>query len=94
MTTYTLPKGEFDVVVNCYYLQRDLISQIKQALRIGGIIVFQTYNIDHLKFKPDFNKNYLLTPGELLEMFRDFSTLVYREGVVTNPEGALFWLGR
>src|SRR5215471_18674412 len=38
LTEYALPKAEFDVVVNCYYLQRDLIGEIKQSLRVGGVI--------------------------------------------------------
>lgn len=86
LTDYALPKGEFDVVINCYYLQRDLIGEIKQALRVGGVIVFETVNTGHARFNPDMNQEYLLQEGELLQLFRDYSTLVYREGVVTNPE--------
>jgi tellurite methyltransferase len=83
---YALPKAEFNVAVNCYYLQRDLISEIKQSLRVGGVIVFETYNADHVRFNPDMNPEYMLEPGELLQLFRDYSTLVYREGIVTNPD--------
>jgi len=86
LTDYALPKGEFDVIVNCYYLQRDLISDIKQSLRVGGVIVFETFNHGHARFNPDMNPDYMLQEGELLEFFRDYSTIVYREGLVTNPE--------
>jgi len=86
LSDYSLPKGAFDVVVNCNYLQRDLIDSIKLALRVGGVVVFETLNTEHLKFNPDINPDFLLLPGELLESFGDFVTLVYREGVVTNPE--------
>jgi 2-polyprenyl-3-methyl-5-hydroxy-6-metoxy-1,4-benzoquinol methylase len=86
LTEYALPKAEFDVVINCYYLQRDLIGELKQSLRVGGVIVFETLNADHIKFDPHFNPEYLLQQGELLQFFRDYSTLVYREGILTNPE--------
>jgi hypothetical protein len=73
------------VVVNCYYLQRDLISEINKALRVGGVVVFETYTTEHLQFRPDFNPDFLLRPGELLQLFPDFATLVYREGVLADP---------
>jgi len=86
LTDYVLPKGEYDIVVNTYYLQRDLISAIKQAVRVGGVVVFETFSVDYLKFNPDMNPKYLLEPGELLDAFRDFTALVFREGIIADPD--------
>lgn len=86
LTDYLLPKAEYDVIVNCYYLQRDLIPELHKALRMGGVIVFETYTTEHLQFQPDMNPAFLLKPGELLKLFPDLTTLVYREGVIYQPE--------
>ena len=47
---YYIEKGAYDVIICFNYLQRSLISQIKDGLREGGIIVYETFIIDQIQF--------------------------------------------
>jgi 2-polyprenyl-3-methyl-5-hydroxy-6-metoxy-1,4-benzoquinol methylase len=75
-----LPKGDYDLVVNLNYLQRSLLPQIKKTLKPGGWVIFETYLIDQSKIGHPISPDYLLLQNELLDVFRDFRVLYYREG--------------
>lgn len=75
-----LPEAAYDLILNFNFLQRALIPKMKKALKIGGHIVFETYLIDQRVLGHPRNPAYLLGHNELLELFRDFRVLYYREG--------------
>jgi tellurite methyltransferase len=78
-------KPDFYSVIICFnYLQRSLIPQIKAGLKMDGMIVYETFITDQAKFGKPHNPNFLLKYNELLEMFRDFRCLRYREGIFEN----------
>lgn len=81
-----IQKDGFDVILCFYYLQRSLISNIKEGLRTGGMIVYETYIIDQARFGKPKNPDHLLKHNELLEMFRDFRCLRYREGIIEDQK--------
>ena len=83
--SYRIKKNTYDVIICFHYLQRSLIPQMKEALKSGGMIVYETFIVDQAKlFGKPRNPDYLLKYNELLEMFRDFRCLRYREGVIDN----------
>jgi len=75
----------YDVIVCFNYLQRSLIPEMKNGLRRGGMIVYETYIIDQAELGKPKNPCHLLQHNELLDMFRDFRCLRYREGIFTGP---------
>ena len=75
-----LKAAEYDLIVSINYLQRPLIPQIKAALKTGGHLIFETYLFDRRAIGHPENPAYLLTQNELLEHFREFRVLYYREG--------------
>jgi tellurite methyltransferase len=75
-----LPKGDYDLVLNFNYLQRSLVPQIKKTLKPGGWVIFETYLTDQSKIGHPINPDYLLRHNELLDFFRGFHVLYYREG--------------
>jgi tellurite methyltransferase len=75
-----LRENDYDLVVNFNYLQRPLISQIHCALKAAGHVIFETYLIDQKEIGRPKNPRYLLAHNELLEFFRGFRVLWYREG--------------
>ena len=85
-TDYHIQEGAYDVIICFYYLQRSLISQIKNGLRLGGVVVYETYIVDQIQFGKPRNPDYLLKHNELLYMFRKFRCLRYREGVLEGPK--------
>jgi tellurite methyltransferase len=70
----------YDLVVNINYLQRSLVPRIKRALKNGGQVIFETFLIDQQALGHPSNPAYLLAHNELLDLFRDFRVLHYREG--------------
>ncbi len=79
---YHIKKGSYEVIICFNYLQRSLIPQIKDGLRKGGMVVYETFIVDQARFGKPKNPDYLLRHNELLDMFRDFRCLRYREGIV------------
>ncbi|GJQ58879.1 MAG: methyltransferase domain-containing protein [Candidatus Scalindua sp. AMX11] len=83
---YEIATNQYDLITCIYYTQRDLIPQIKAGLKKGGMVLIETYSIDQLNYGDNApgpkNPEYLLKHNELLDLFRDFHILSYREGEV------------
>ena len=77
LENYQLEKNAYDLVICTYYLQRDLFPQMMDAVKPGGMVLVETYNMDYLNYS-QFNKNYLLKTNELLEVFKDFKIIRYQ----------------
>jgi len=88
-----LPKTTYNLIVNFDYLQRSLMPQIKTALAPGGHVIFETYSIGQEVIGHPKNPAYLLRHNELLELFRDFRVLCYREGKFADDGEASFRAG-
>jgi hypothetical protein len=88
LNSFVIPAGTFDVVINFNYLQRDLAPHIAAALKPGGVLIFETLTVDHLRHKPDFSPDYLLNRGELLRMFRGLHLIKYREAEIQARHSA------
>jgi len=80
LTNFHIPADTFDVILNFYYLQRDLWPQYLLALRPGGVLFIETITQEMLQLQPDTDPAYLLAPGELRQAFASWEILVYREG--------------
>lgn len=85
---YKLPKNSYDAITCFYYLQRDLIPQIKDSLKAGGMIMYETFTVENAErgFDGPKNKEYLLKPNELLYFFMDFKIIYYRELVLDDKK--------
>ncbi len=81
-SNYHIEKDAYDVIICFNYLQRSLIPQIKDGLRKGGMVVYETFIVDQAKFGKPKNPDYLLKHNELLGIFRNFRCLRYREGII------------
>ncbi len=68
----------YNVIICTYYLQRDLFPQMIKALKPGGMVIVETYTMDHLKYRPRFSRQFLLEPNELLHHFKDLTVLRYQ----------------
>ncbi|WP_373016912.1 methyltransferase domain-containing protein [Thiomicrorhabdus sp.] len=80
-----LPAEPVDLVVIIRFLNRDLFPQIKSLVKPGGWIVFQTFAEGAEAFGSPKNPNFLLKPGELEQVFADFSVIV--DKIDTLPDG-------
>ena len=69
------------------YLHRPLFNDIRDGLKPGGVVVYQTYTIDQRRFGPPTSPAHLLEPGELRRVFADWQTLLHRETVLREVPG-------
>ena len=79
---FKIDKDTYDVIVCFNYLHRPLIPEIKKGLRTGGIVVYETFIVEQAKFGKPKNPDHLLKHNELLDTFREFRCLRYREGII------------
>ncbi len=71
------------MIVNSFFLLRDLLPTIRAALKPGGWLAFEALTVAQMEITPqrDIDRRYLLRPGELRRLFGDFVILNYWEGV-------------
>ena len=86
--SYRLPSEAYDVIIDFYYLQRELAPALVAALRPGGVLVFESFTTEQRRFGwgPQ-QEEFLLRPGELRTLFPGLEELVYREGLVESQSG-------
>ena len=89
-----LPPGPWDVIVQVHFLHRPLFNDIREGLKPGGAVVYQTFTTAQLELESGpKNADHLLAPRELAQVFSDWEILRYREYVENegpgNPSRAL-----
>ncbi len=81
--TYILPIESYDLIVVFNYLHRPLFHDIKEGVKPGGAVVYQTYTREQAQYGRPSNPEFLLEPGELAATFSDWEIL--REREFTGP---------
>jgi SAM-dependent methyltransferase len=69
----------YDLILVVRYLNRSLIPSFKEALRPGGLVLYRTFHTDWARPRSEFQRGFLLQPGEFLHLFRDWEWLAYEE---------------
>ena len=85
--TYIIPMETYDTIVVFNFLHRPLFRDIKDGLKPGGVVVFQTYLEEQIRFGKPTNPAHLLRAGELAETFADFEILRQHERVDSAVPG-------
>ena len=80
---YVIPENEFDLIACFYFLDRNLFPGIRKGLKPGGLLIYETFNVDYLHYSR-FKKDWVLEPNELLNAFSGWRILNYRE--VDDPK--------
>ncbi len=82
-----LPAGQFDLVINFYYMHRPLLPVMQELVKPGGLIIIRTFSsaghFEPCRLKPEM----ILEPEELRRLFRDWDIMVYEEGVEASKKG-------
>jgi tellurite methyltransferase len=78
----------FDLVVNTFFLLREAFPLLRQALRPGGLLLFETFSVLELdELGGDIRREFALEQGELLRAFPDLQVLLHEEGIFERDEG-------
>jgi SAM-dependent methyltransferase len=81
--------GGYDGIVVANYLHRPLFAAIAAGLAPGGIVIYETFALGNERFGRPRNPDFLLRPGELLEVFAGLTSLAFEQGEVARPRPAV-----
>ena len=87
LDTYNLELNKYDLILNINYLSRRLFPQIKEALKSGGTLIFETFIVAHGDFAQPSNPEFLLRKNELLHAFIGLDIVYYEERDDVNLRG-------
>ncbi len=73
-----LEANSYDLILCTYFMDRELYKKFYNALKPGGMVLVETYNIDYLKYRR-FNAKWALDTNELLEIFKGMRVLRYQD---------------
>lgn len=84
------PGQSWDAVVVANYLHRPLLPLLIKALRPRGVLVYETFMIGNERFGRPSNPDFLLRPGELLDMVQGaLAVIAFEQGEVARPKSAV-----
>ena len=85
-TNNPLAGKTFDAILVFNYLHRDLIDRIKQAVRPGGLVFYETFTEQQRRFGRPSNPDFLLKPDELKSWFETWQIIYCEELERANPQ--------
>jgi 2-polyprenyl-3-methyl-5-hydroxy-6-metoxy-1,4-benzoquinol methylase len=71
--------NQFDVIVVCHFLARELATALMNALKINGLLFYQTFTLSCVDTQGPRNPLFRLTDNELLKLFNPLQVVIYRE---------------
>ena len=79
----------FDGIVVTNYLHRPLFPRLLAALAPGGVLIYETFAAGNENYGRPANPDFLLRPGELLEVVRArLRIIAYEDLFVSEPRPA------
>ena len=83
---WPLPGRRFSAVVVTNYLWRPLLPTLVEAVAPGGVLIYETFACGNERFGRPRNPDFLLRPGELLDLVRGrLSVVAYESGITAQP---------
>jgi SAM-dependent methyltransferase len=87
---WPLAGRRFDGIVVTNYLHRPLFPVLVESLAPGGILIYETFAVGNEKFGKPSNPDFLLMPGELLDVAAGrLRVLGYEDVQVETPAPAM-----
>jgi SAM-dependent methyltransferase len=81
---------EFSAVVVTNYLHRPLLSRLVASVAPEGMLIYETFAVGNERYGRPSNPDFLLKPGELLELARGRLRVIgYEDVFVAEPKPAL-----
>jgi tellurite methyltransferase len=78
-----------DFIVVMRFLSRDLYPSVEAALKPGGWLIMETFNLDFRKVRPDIDPAFLLNHGEWHDVFGKLRVVAEEE-----REGVSYFVGQ
>ncbi|MDD5031250.1 MAG: methyltransferase domain-containing protein [Rhodoferax sp.] len=78
--------GPFDVVLVTNYLWRPLLPVLLQSVAAGGLLLYETFAVGNASVGKPSRPDFLLQPGELLNICAGWTIVAYEDGFLNTPE--------
>jgi len=78
LDNFKIDENTYDLIICFYFLDRSLFEGILKGLKPGGILIFETFTVDYLKYS-GFKREWVLEKNELREAFSGLNVLDYQE---------------
>lgn len=76
----------WDAVVVTNYLHRPLLPALARALAPGGVLLYETYAQGNERYGRPTRPDFLLRPGELLDVFvPPLTAVAFEQGLLAHP---------
>ena len=85
---WPLAGRQFDAVVVTNYLWRPLLQTLLASLAPGGVLIYETFAAGNETVGKPSRPDFLLQPGELLQLCQTLRTVAYEDGFETGVAGA------
>lgn len=80
----------FDGIVVTNYLWRPLLPHLFSCLEANGVLIYETFMAGNERFGKPSNPEFLLRPGELLNLLhKRFTVIAFEQGEVEKPWPAM-----
>jgi SAM-dependent methyltransferase len=87
---WPLPDQQFDAVLVTHYLHRPLWPALLGAILPGGLLIYETFAAGNEQFGKPSRPDFLLNPGELLDVVRsNMRVVAYEDRYVDQPKPAM-----
>jgi SAM-dependent methyltransferase len=77
--------GRFAGIVVANYLHRPLFPHLLASLAAGGVLLYETFALGNERFGKPSNPDFLLKPGELLQLGVGLRVVAFEDGYVDAP---------
>jgi SAM-dependent methyltransferase len=84
-----LREEHYRAIIVIHYLHRPLIPHIRNGIREGGILIYETFTSEQRKYGRPHNPDFLLQPGELADWFQGWEIIHHFEGLLEDPRRAV-----
>lgn len=82
LSRYAVRPGRYDLVLNFFYLDRELMPSLVAGIKPGGYLIFESFTTDNRRFAPLKDPAHYLAPNELLGLAGAMRVISYYEGTV------------
>jgi SAM-dependent methyltransferase len=88
---WPLEDHKFSGIVVTNYLYRPHLDRLPEMLEKNGVLIYETFALGNEQYGRPTNPNFLLKPGELLELARRHSlkVLAYEDIYIDEPKPAM-----
>lgn len=77
--------AQFDLIVVVNYLHRPLFDNLRQTLRPGGTLIYETFMVGNEQYGRPRSPEFLLQRDELATVFADWHIIAQMQGEIFAP---------